>query len=40
MARIKWAYKQKYGTQLESAIDEGTKGEFGTYCVALCKVEL
>ncbi|KAK4697326.1 hypothetical protein P7C71_g727, partial [Lecanoromycetidae sp. Uapishka_2] len=40
MERIKVAYKQKYGTKLESAIDEGTKGEFGDFCVALCKVEI
>ena len=39
MEKIKVAYKQKYGERLESAIGEGTKGEFGTFCVALCKVE-
>ena len=40
MERIKIAYKQKYGTKLESAIDEGTKGDFGDFCVALCKVDI
>ena len=40
MQRIKAAYKQKYGEHLESAIDEGTKGDFGAFCVALCKVEI
>lgn len=39
LERIKTAYKQKYGERLESAIDEGTKGDFGDFCVALCKVE-
>lgn len=39
MERIKAAYKQKYGERLESAIDQGTKGEFGDFCVALCRVE-
>ena len=39
MEKIKTAYKQKYGERLESAIDEGTKGDFGDFCVALCKVE-
>ncbi len=39
MERIKVAYKQKYSERLESAIDEGTKGDFGDFCVALCKVE-
>ena len=33
------AYKQKNGKRLESAIDEGTKGDFGDFCVGLCKVE-
>lgn len=40
MERIKTAYKQKYDTRLERAIEEGTKGEFRNFCVALCKVEL
>ncbi|KAL2042960.1 hypothetical protein N7G274_004018 [Stereocaulon virgatum] len=40
MERIKIAYKQKYDTRLERAIEERTKGEFGDFCVALCKVEL
>ena len=39
LERVKVAYKQKYGKRLESAIEEGTKGEFGDFCVALCKVE-
>ena len=39
MERIKIAYKQKYDTRLERAIEEGTKGEFRNFCVALCKVE-
>lgn len=39
MERIKVAYKQKYGERLESAIHEGTKGEFGDFCMALCRVE-
>ena len=39
MEKIKAAYKQKYGERLETAIDDGTKGEFGAFCVALCKVE-
>ena len=40
MQKIKAAYKQKYNERLESAFDEGTKGEFGDFCVALCKVEV
>ena len=40
MERIKIAYKQKYDARLEHAIEEGTKAEFGSFCVALCKVEL
>ena len=39
LERIKVSFKQKYGKRLETAIDEGTKGEFGEFCVALCKVE-
>ncbi|CAD6569741.1 MAG: hypothetical protein ASARMPREDX12_002902 [Alectoria sarmentosa] len=39
LERVKVAYKQKYGKRLESAIEEGTKGDFGDFCVALCKVE-
>ena len=39
LERIKVAYKQKYGKRLESAIEEGTKGDFGDFCVGLCKVE-
>ena len=40
MERIKAAYKQKYDIRLERAVEEGTKGEFGAFCVALCKIEL
>lgn len=39
LERVKVAYKQKYGKRLESAIEDGSKGEFGDFCVALCKVE-
>lgn len=39
LERVKVSYKQKYGKRLESAIGEGTKGDFGDFCVALCKVE-
>ena len=40
MERIKIAYKQKYDIRLERAIEDGTKGEFGAFCVGLCKVEV
>lgn len=40
LERIKVAYKQKYGSRLESAMQEGTRGDFGDFCVALCKVEM
>ena len=39
LERIKTAYKQKYGMRLETAIEEGTKHDFGDFCVALCRVE-
>lgn len=39
MERIKIAYKQKYDVRLERAIEDGTKGDFGAFCVGLCKVE-
>ena len=37
LEKIKVEYKRKYGTKLEHDIDEGTKGEFGEFCVELCK---
>lgn len=40
MEKIKSAYKQKYSERVEDAIDDGTKGEFGQFCRALCKVEI
>lgn len=35
LEKIKLAYKQKYGTKLERDIADGTKGEFGDFCLAL-----
>ena len=36
LERVKLAYKQKYGSRLESDVEEGTKGDFGDFCLALC----
>lgn len=35
LERVKMAYRAKYGKKLERDIEEGTKGEFGEFCVAL-----
>lgn len=39
LARVKTEYKNKYGHRLERDIMEGTKGEFGEFCVELCATE-
>lgn len=36
LARIKVAYKQKYGIRLEDDIREGTKGDFSEFMRQLC----
>ena len=36
LEKVKAEYKNRYGTRLERDIDEGTKGEFGEFCQALC----
>ncbi|MCJ1462098.1 hypothetical protein MMC07_000698 [Pseudocyphellaria aurata] len=35
--KIKVEYRNKYGSKLEHHIDEGTKGEFGAFCIEICK---
>ena len=37
LERVKVEYRKRYGSRLEDDIEEGTKGEFGDFCVALCK---
>ncbi|KAL8703357.1 MAG: hypothetical protein Q9201_003457 [Fulgogasparrea decipioides] len=32
LERVKAAHRAKYGTRLEKAVAEGTKGEFGEFC--------
>ena len=36
LERIKTEYRQRYNKRLERDIEEGTKGDFGDFCVALC----
>ena len=32
-------YKRKYGKSLERDVDEGTKGDFGEFCVGIVRGE-
>ncbi|KAG7291729.1 hypothetical protein NEMBOFW57_001749 [Staphylotrichum longicolle] len=36
MALVKRAFREQYGQDLQDAVREGTKGEWGEFCVALC----
>ncbi|KAL9609477.1 MAG: hypothetical protein Q9167_005762 [Letrouitia subvulpina] len=36
LEKIKAEYQRKYRNRLEADIDEGTKGDFGAFCLALC----
>lgn len=35
--KVKSEYKKKYGNRLEVDIGKGTKGDFGNFCLAICK---
>ena len=37
LERIKVEYKKRYGSRVEVDVEEGTKGEFGEFCLALCQ---
>ncbi|KAI9678941.1 MAG: hypothetical protein M1829_001926 [Trizodia sp. TS-e1964] len=36
LERIKVEYRSRYGKELTTAVAEGTKGDFGEFCVELC----
>jgi hypothetical protein len=36
MAAVKIAFRDRYGEDLQEAVKEGTKGEWGQFCQALC----
>ena len=36
LERVKVEYKKRYGNRLEADIEEGTKGDFGDFCMSLC----
>lgn len=38
LAKVKEAYRKKYGTRLEQDVEEGTKGDFSEFCSRLCRV--
>lgn len=35
LERVKVEYKRKYGNKIEVDVQEGTKGEFGEFCLGL-----
>ncbi|KAL2183267.1 Annexin [Thermothelomyces heterothallicus CBS 203.75] len=40
MALVKRAYREHYGRELQDAVREATRGEWGEFCVALCIVRM
>jgi hypothetical protein len=36
MAAVKLAFRERYGKDLQQAVKEGTSGEWGEFCRALC----
>jgi hypothetical protein len=36
MAAVKVAFRERYGLDLQEAVKEGTSGEWGEFCRALC----
>lgn len=36
MAAVKIAYREKYGIDMQEAVKEGTKGDWGRFCQELC----
>ncbi|KAL9021822.1 MAG: hypothetical protein Q9185_000949 [Variospora sp. 1 TL-2023] len=36
LEKVKQEYRRKYGNKLEHDIQEGTKGDFGEFCLGLC----
>lgn len=40
MANVKIAYRERYGADLQEAVREGTKGEWGQFCQALCVIRM
>lgn len=37
LARVKVEYRKRYRSELEMDIEDGTKGDFSGFCVALCR---
>ena len=37
LERVRAEYRQRYGVRLERDLADGTKGDFGEFCVALCE---
>ncbi len=35
--KVKSEYRKKYGNSLEIDIEQGTKGDFSDFCLAICK---
>ena len=35
--KVKSEYRKKYGNRLEVDIRQGTKGDFGDFCLEICK---
>jgi hypothetical protein len=40
MALVKQAFREQYGRDMQDAVRDGTKGEWGEFCVALCIVRM
>ena len=40
MALVKRAFREQYGRDLQDAVRDATKGEWGEFCVALCIVRM
>jgi hypothetical protein len=36
MAAVKRAFREQYGRDLQDAVRDATKGEWGEFCVQLC----
>ena len=36
MEAVKREYRNRYGTDMQRAVREGTKGEWGAFCEELC----
>jgi hypothetical protein len=36
MEAVKREYRQRYGVEMQQAVKEGTRGEWGRFCEGLC----